>query len=211
MLRGMGTGELVMRDIRALRWSGDNGALIAQMCNEIEVDDATWSVASEIAGDRLSLLQYQSEQNQGTWHVPAARPWVLVSNDFAGLWANLSDPEYGNRYATWNELLTEAVETSVIIIPTYVLLSTSGEASMGALPANGSVNLVVPLKSAMPSTNYNVTWRAVSGSSVLESIKLQAGKSITKGLTSVTLPLRSEGSGVGGALITIEVSALVAV
>lgn len=209
----MGTGELVIRDIRALRWTGSNGALIAQMCGEIEVDAATWSVVSEVAGDRLELLQYQSEKIQGRWVVPASRPWVLVSNDYAGLWTNasMSDAAYNSRYAIWNDLLLEAVETSVISIPTYVLVNTSGEATLGALALGGTTNLVVTFRNAMPSTQYNVTWRAVNGINVLASIQLQAGKSITKGLTSVTLPLRAVGVGALGALITVEVAALVAV
>lgn len=209
----MATGDLVIRNIRALRWTGSNGALIAQMCGEIEVDDATWSVMTEVPGDRLVLLQVQAGgQNPGVWTIPAGKPWVLVSNDFPGVWANLSDASFTTRYTTWNEMLAAAVESSVINIPAYVLVTSSGELELPVLTTVApNYTAVIQLRNAMPTSNYNVTWRAFSGQLRLGSIKLQAGKSIMRTTTTVTLPLRTDGVTTVAGLVTVEASALVTV
>lgn len=208
----MGTGSLVIRNIRALRWTGSNGALIAQMCGEIEVDEATWSVQTETP-ERLVLFQRQAGgANPGYWTITPAKPWVLISNDFPGVFANLSDQAFVNRYATWNELLQTAVSEAVISIPTYVLINTSGELPLPALSAVApNFTAVVPLRNAMPNATYNVTWRATAGAAVLSAIGLQAGKTVTKTASAVTIPLRTSGVATISGIVTVEASLLMAI
>lgn len=208
----MATGSLVLRNIRALRWDGTNGELIRQMCSEIEVDEATWSVMSQTP-DKLVLFQRQEGgANPGIYTITPQKPWVLISNDYPGVWANLSDTAFANRYRTWADMLQEAVAESVINIPTYVLINTSGELPLPALSLIASTfNAVVPLRNAMPNTAYNVTWRAMSGVGVLSSISLQPGKSVTKTTTHVTVPLRTVGVASAAGIVTVEAHLLMTV
>lgn len=208
----MGTGDLVIRDIRAIRWDGANGELIRTMCAEIEVDQATWSVQTQTP-EKLVLFQRQAGgANPGYWTVTPAKPWVLISNDFPGVWAILSDAAFANRYTTWNQLLTTAVSEAVINIPTYVLINSSGELALPALTLlSSNFNAVVPLRNAMPNATYNVTWRATAGTNVLSSISLQAGKTVTKTATAVTIPLRTTGVATLAGIVTVEASLLMAI
>lgn len=210
MLSVMATGDFVIRNIRALRWTGNNGALIAQMCGEIEVDDSTWSVDAELPGQFLRLRQFQSARNNGYWTIQASAPWVLVSNDFPGVWARLSDAAFGSRYTTWNALLAQAIESSVINIPVYSLVMTSGEAALPVLTlVSPNYEVTVPFRTAMPSTSYGITWRALAGAQLLASVSLQPGKTITKTTTSVKIPLRTVGAVTVAGVVTVDVAALV--
>jgi hypothetical protein len=208
----MATGDFVIRNIRAVRWSGSNGALVAQLCNEIEVDDAVWTVTSEMPGDRLVLSQTQAGgANPGIWVVLAARPWVLVSNDFAGVWAMLSDATYETRYTTGNSIVQAAVDGSVVQFPTYALVNSSGEATVPAMLLGGTANVVVTLRNVMPSAGYNVTWRVTNGVNLLSQVVLQAGKTLTKTPATVTVPLRTTGLASVAGLLTVEASLLLAI
>lgn len=199
----MATGDFVIRDIRHLRWSGSNGVDVAAMCDQIEVDDATWSVQSEVAGDKLVLLQYQSESVKGTWTVSAARPNVLVSNDFAGVFASLADAGFNNRYNQWGVMLQESIDAGQVLLPSYSLIMTNGTLPLPVLTPGSLFSAVVPLANTMAGTSYNVTWRATGGATV------QPGKSIVKAIKSVTIPLQAVGATVAG-LVTVEAIQLVA-
>lgn len=168
--------EFMMRRCWALRWDGTNGAEVAALITSMDTDEATYQVAGEVPGDRLTLRAYDG----GVWVgvqivVTAAAPWV-VCDIGAPTYELLSDASKEARYLPGPAAAPLLGVTTPPPAPTYTIRDTVGAAELPVLTlvaptAEIQVAFTPPMPLSM--TASMVRWRALAGARVLTMLSLQ--------------------------------------
>lgn len=118
-------------------------------------------------------------------------------------------PEPSTAYIA-TELLGDQTFIDAILaqVSAPALYTAVGRAALPAMLLGGTSAPVVVFDSSMPDTNYQVRWRAVSGSTVLGSVV--SNGAMTKTTSQVTVPLRASGLASIAGVLLVEVFQLAA-
>jgi len=192
-------GVFAFRTVKAVRWDGTNGAEVAQVCDAIDVDDAAWTVAEEIPGERLVLSQAQSPERFALWTVPAATPWVVVANDF-GILHMLTDERFHAQFTS-----TASVGTLVGVddVPERILadgtivkrlrarLAELSYGGMGVAPAGelppGTTVVPVPVRPVQRNTEYEAQAFLAAGVPAMRVLSVTGVATVAPGRVEVSI------------------------